>query len=718
MLNKIIKILIIVAVAMLTGGKIFAWSGSGTAGSPYLITSRSDLETLATNVNGGNDYSGKYFLVTEDIGTLTTVIGTYNGGEHLFCGDFDGGSHTITISMSDVVGGLFGYLGGNANIHNVTIAGTITFRGSNGMGGIAGYVWGSTANVTISNCINNTTLTNLGSPDCAGGILGKVKDYGGKVTIDNCTNNSNLSFSGRDYVGGIAGYTQSGSTITHCTNKGGIVGANYIAGIAGYCSYTNIENCKNEGNITGVTYIGGITGYLGGNTSHTQLSDFYRIIECENSGTITASGTSSVLTGGIAGYIVSCIYINSCFNTGNVNVAGYTAGGIVGEAYYGHKIRNCGNSGAVTSTSTLNSYWWDKGGLGGVIGYHFGQSSKYETVENCYNIGNVTGTTMISVGGIVGHSYRGVKILNCCNSGIVKGLNTSYSGALVGSNYTNSYIEYNYYLSSTNHTRNEKIGTSGESTYITNCASFEGGCSGGYTFKSPTSITVNDISYTQIIEALNAWINMQPNRSDYRRWLSSSSENNCAPIVQPLCQTLASPTLTVTPHNQRNELSWTEVANASSYNLVYNSSSLYSGGNRTFTHNNLTNGTEYCYQIMAVGDGTTYCTDNPIVEACGTPFCNQITLPTLTITETSDRQVTISWGNATGASSYNLYYGVNNPASGLENLYNAGTVTSPYTARRLTNGQRYYFAIKPIGSGDYCVDNPLSNVVQGTPNCP
>ena len=125
---------------------------------------------------------------------------------------------------------------------------------------------------------------------------------------------------------------------------------------------------------------------------------------------------------------------------------------------------------------------------------------------------------------------------------------------------------------------------------------------------------------------------MQPNPSDYRRWLSSSSENNCAPIIQPLCRALAT--------------------------------------------------------------------------------------PTLTITETSDRQVTVSWENVTGASSYNLYYGVNNPASGIENVYNAEMVTSPYTVERLTNGRTYYFAIKPIGSGDYCVDNPLSPVSSDIPHCP
>lgn len=48
--------------------------GSGTQADPYQIASTSDLNQLATDVNGGNGYSGKYFVLTADIAyTYTTA---------------------------------------------------------------------------------------------------------------------------------------------------------------------------------------------------------------------------------------------------------------------------------------------------------------------------------------------------------------------------------------------------------------------------------------------------------------------------------------------------------------------------------------------------------------------------------------------------------------------------------------------------------------------
>ena len=43
------------------------WSGSGTAASPYLITSGEELAGLASKVNTGSNYRGTYFKLTVDI---------------------------------------------------------------------------------------------------------------------------------------------------------------------------------------------------------------------------------------------------------------------------------------------------------------------------------------------------------------------------------------------------------------------------------------------------------------------------------------------------------------------------------------------------------------------------------------------------------------------------------------------------------------------------
>ena len=88
-----IKLLSLLA-AMVCATSMWAWSGSGTSGDPYLIASESDWNTLATNVNGGNSYRDKYFQLTVDI-TVSEMVGT---SDHEFRGIFNGNGHTLTFN--------------------------------------------------------------------------------------------------------------------------------------------------------------------------------------------------------------------------------------------------------------------------------------------------------------------------------------------------------------------------------------------------------------------------------------------------------------------------------------------------------------------------------------------------------------------------------------------------------------------------------------------
>ena len=96
--------------------EVSAWSGSGTSSSPYLINSISDMDTLSSNIAGGNNYYGVYFKLTTDLDYSSVSnfvpigakfdnnnsIQTYDG----FCGIFDGDGHiisnlTTTVNYSD-----------------------------------------------------------------------------------------------------------------------------------------------------------------------------------------------------------------------------------------------------------------------------------------------------------------------------------------------------------------------------------------------------------------------------------------------------------------------------------------------------------------------------------------------------------------------------------------------------------------------------------------
>lgn len=174
------------------------------------IASASDWETFCTNVNGGNSYSGQLVKMTADITTSTRMNG-------IFKGVFDGGGHTLNITISVTDGqsycAPFKSIEG-ATIKNLTVTGSVT---SNGQftGGLVGFMDGD--NNLIENCVVNANVTLNGY---GGGVVGSldesltIKDvvYGGTIT----QNKNNLT-------GGIIGFyngTNKSLTMTNCLFKG------------------------------------------------------------------------------------------------------------------------------------------------------------------------------------------------------------------------------------------------------------------------------------------------------------------------------------------------------------------------------------------------------------------------------------------------------------------------------------------------------------------
>ena len=163
-------------VMLLTTATAWAWDGSGTSADPYLITSTSDLNQLATNVNSGTDYQNVYFKQTNPI-TLSgnwTPIGT---SSKPFKGKYDGDNKTIsglTVSGSYQYAGLFGYTKGTSNYNvcslkniivkdcNIDVSGTTESYA----GGIVGYASDDTQ---IRNCRVSGTVK---AKTNAGGIVG------------------------------------------------------------------------------------------------------------------------------------------------------------------------------------------------------------------------------------------------------------------------------------------------------------------------------------------------------------------------------------------------------------------------------------------------------------------------------------------------------------------------------------------------------------------
>ena len=230
--------------AFTTASKAFmkvAWKGNGTAASPLLISSTTDLDQLATAVNGGNNFQGIVFKVTNDITYTYTTEGNnftaIGNSDHPFCGTFNGDGYTISgIRVSSNITnylGIFGYISNGAVVKGVTLADARLSLSSNNthLGGIAGKADG---NSTITNCHVKEnvvlSLATLASDQDGGGIVGEVTG-----TVSHCTSAATLSFSTNYlwFYGGIAGYSKN-ATLTDNFVLGATLNNNdYIGAITG-----------------------------------------------------------------------------------------------------------------------------------------------------------------------------------------------------------------------------------------------------------------------------------------------------------------------------------------------------------------------------------------------------------------------------------------------------------------------------------------------------
>ncbi|MBQ3832644.1 MAG: hypothetical protein II815_05660, partial [Bacteroidales bacterium] len=325
----------------------------------------------------------------------------------------------------------------------------------------------------------------------------------------------------------------------------------------------------------------------------------------------------------------------------------------------------------------------------------------YLIIDKCANTGSeVKSSNASRIGGLVGLCGNPAKVYNSYNIADVRCTNTAtdlYMGGLIGELSQNSTVNNCYNIGNV-----ESNGNTGK--YIGGIV----GCCNGKMANCYTGGTVS-----------NSTGNYAGGISGYR--LINSELRHC--YARSNCGTSGGI-----------NIPGSSVSGAYLYmscpfaHTDYNNNKLYSG---TVTVNDNTYGTTAnFYSILnawvdsANNGGDTYYTwvdassndDNK-----GMPkfySCTPVPDPSLSVTQTNTggRELRVSWTAIDGVS-YTLYYGVNDPNSGLENVYNAGTQTSPYNALRLTNGVEYHFAIKPTGTGDYCADNPLSSTVSATPEC-
>lgn len=261
--------------------------------------------TLSNVIIKGKNYVGGFGNNIDEIDNCK-IIGT---SKIQGTGDFVGG-----------ICGVYSYSYGGAGISNVSIGQNCTVEGQNYVGGIVGWnkVMSGPSSFSmkvLSNCSSEGTVTAQGN--YAGGIFGRMGSEGFSdytsiwfeqealdFSVVKCVNKGNVK--GNDYVGGVGGaldvyaYCNSNSNpdiavIKSSLNQGNVEGNEHVGGILG-SSMCSINTCYSIESVKGTTSVGGI---LGG--ASMMAVGYSRVANCYSLATVTATGTTNPVAGGIVG---------------------------------------------------------------------------------------------------------------------------------------------------------------------------------------------------------------------------------------------------------------------------------------------------------------------------------------------------------------------------------------------------------------------------------
>ncbi len=212
-----------------------AWAqfsgGTGTAEDPYLISSKADWDALHNQVKDGNLFTGKFFKMTADIGTVTTPVGYTNDYDNrrgnYFEGTFDGNGHMVTVNFvfngKENIG-VFSRLN-NAIIKNLHVKGKADLGEDvycEHYGGLAGLTKGNTSIVACRSSVNiysdGNVITQDGDDGEAyyfGGFVGTHEE--GTLLIVNCLFDGKFDVEATNYVGGFVGQRKEGKiSLVNC----------------------------------------------------------------------------------------------------------------------------------------------------------------------------------------------------------------------------------------------------------------------------------------------------------------------------------------------------------------------------------------------------------------------------------------------------------------------------------------------------------------------
>ncbi len=239
----------------------FAFTGGdGTAGNPYQISTRADLEAVNTNLAASyilmNDIDLTGIAYTQAVIAPDTDSSTSGYQGTSFTGTFNGNGYIvrklkITAPSKDYIG-LFGLVDSGGDVSNIGIV-DCEIAGGSYVGGVCGYMRVG----TIKNCYSEGSIITGADAYGVGGICGNIHD----ATILNCYTAVSISSGDGSWgIGGICGYNYLGRII-NCYSSGDIsTTGESVGGLCGRNYGGAISNCYSTGMVTGLSKVGGLCG--------------------------------------------------------------------------------------------------------------------------------------------------------------------------------------------------------------------------------------------------------------------------------------------------------------------------------------------------------------------------------------------------------------------------------------------------------------------------
>ena len=243
---------------------VSAWGyagGDGSAGNPWQITNRSELEAV------NNDLTAHYILMNDiDLGDTNftgSVIARWGGSSwNSFSGEFNGNYKTIsnlTIEGENAneILGFFGCVCDGGVVKSLRLE-NCNISGDDTAGMLAGYIW---EQVLICDC---HVSGNVSGGDEVGGLIGECENS----SIIRCA--SEGAVAGANSVGGLVGFFD-GYSFAYNIREGFILNSyascsvnadQYVGGLIGVCYAGVIANCYASGHVNGVSDANGLIGIV------------------------------------------------------------------------------------------------------------------------------------------------------------------------------------------------------------------------------------------------------------------------------------------------------------------------------------------------------------------------------------------------------------------------------------------------------------------------